>query len=80
MKLTTIEIIVLGVLAIALIQSIKTNTNQKATSSSNLNRAINDFDNAQGQLYSWVEEGTGELEDIWDEELNGLKTVYYNDK
>tara|TARA_R110000751_G_scaffold128883_3_gene230944 strand:- start:188 stop:430 length:243 start_codon:yes stop_codon:yes gene_type:complete len=80
MKLTNTELIVLGALIIALIQFLKTDNTQQNNNAITLNREIQDFDNAQGQLYSWVEEGTGELEDIWNEELNGLKTVYYNDK
>ena len=80
MKLTNTELIVLGALIIALIQFLKTDNTQQNNNAITLNREIQDFDNAQGQLYSWVEEGGDDLSDMWDEELNGAKVLFYNDK
>ena len=43
-------------------------------------RIYTEVNNAQDELYSWVEEGSDELGDLWEEELSGAKVLFYNDK
>ena len=80
MKITTKELIIVSILVIALVWFMKKPQQASGGGGTTVNRVFQNMDNAQEDLYSWVEEGGGELGDIWQQELNGAKVLFYNDK
>ena len=80
MKIKKKEIIIVSIIVIALAWFMKKPQQASGGGGTTVNRVFQDMDNAQQDLYSWVEEGGDDLSDMWDEELNGAKVLFYNDK
>jgi hypothetical protein len=77
----TIILVAIGIYIVYYMSLDKTQTRIQTDSGLLVKDSQMMFDNAQEQLYDWVDEGEDALEDTWNVLLEDTKQLsYYNDK
>tara|TARA_R110002020_G_scaffold301894_1_gene517302 strand:- start:1020 stop:1274 length:255 start_codon:yes stop_codon:yes gene_type:complete len=77
----TIILVAIGIYIVYYMSLDKTQTRIQTDSGQLVKDSQMMFDNAQEQLYDWVDEGEDALEDTWNVLLEDTKQLsYYNDK